>query len=81
MLKRKPGYRLAALRRTGEAAADKLTAAAAAAGAVSGIFTGPLGAALPGQLPGHGPDQRESATRRAHRLRIKELFARANAAS
>jgi hypothetical protein len=77
MLKRKPGYRLAAVRRTGEAAADKLTAAAAAAGAVSSIFTGPLGAAL----PGHKPDQRESATRRAHRLRIKELFARANAAS
>ena len=50
--------------------------AATADSAVPGIFTSPF----KGILTGDGRDQRESAKRHAHRLRMRDYFARVKTA-
>lgn len=67
MLKGNPANRPPAKRATNK------TVAPPAGQAVPGIVTGPFSTVLGGDKR----DQRESATRRAHRLRMKEFFSRA----
>jgi len=76
MIKNYPRRNPAAKSATGKAPAGKRTAAPAGDAAL-GIFTAPFATARAGDRP----DQRESPTRRAHRLRMKEIFTRAKPAS
>ena len=76
MLKSNPDHRPPAKPPAGKQPMRK-PLAAPTGDAVPGIFTGPFATAKAVEKL----DQRESATRRAHRLRMKEFFARANSIS
>ena len=81
MLKSSPGHSPATELTTGKQPARKprtsKLVAAPTGDAVPGILTAPFAAVRAGD----NLDQRESVARRAHRLRMKELFARNNTTS